>query len=206
MKNSDGLRKKARMITAGTMLLLIRAQANQTFAQDAEYHKKKKTGQEYYGRTLNLGVGLAYSSYFGQVVPFFGANYEIDVARQFTLAPFIGIASYQSNDYYYNNNNSNRYYYHETIVPLGIKATYYFDKILDANPNWDFYLAGSLGTTIRSYVWDNGYTGDRSITRGTTPLYIDLHIGAEYHFSRRVGVFLDLSTGISTIGLAIHGR
>jgi hypothetical protein len=31
-----------------------------------------------------------------------------------------------------------------------------------------------------------------------------LHVGAEYHLSRKVGLFLDLSTGVSTLGLAFH--
>jgi hypothetical protein len=35
-------------------------------------------------------------------------------------------------------------------------------------------------------------------------LFLDLHLGAEYHLNNRVGLFLDLSTGVSTIGLAIH--
>jgi hypothetical protein len=37
----------------------------------------------------------------------------------------------------YNNN----YYYHETIIPIGVKGTYYFDQIFNANSDWDFYMA-----------------------------------------------------------------
>jgi len=36
-------------------------------------------------------------------------------------------------------------------------------------------------------------------------LFLNIHIGAEYHINKKVGVFLDLSSGVSTIGLAIHG-
>lgn len=35
-------------------------------------------------------------------------------------------------------------------------------------------------------------------------LYLDGHIGAEYHISQKIGIFLDLSSGVSTFGLAIH--
>lgn len=148
---------------------------------------------------LNLGLGIGYYSYYhNQSIPYFTANYEFDVARQFTLAPFIGYSSYRSNYY------SGRYYYRETLVPIGVKGTYYFDNLLGAGPAWDFYLAGSLGYNIDRVVWDDGYTGDRDVYRGASPLYLDLHIGAEYHFTKKVGMFLDLSTGVSTIGIGIH--
>ncbi|MBC7553488.1 MAG: hypothetical protein H7257_05875 [Taibaiella sp.] len=164
------------------------------------------TGQEKYGKTLNLGIGVGYFNYIGRPVPFFSANYEFDVARQFTLAPFVGFASYRSNNYWKNNGQNNRYYYHESVVPLGVKGTYYFDRILGANANWDFYLAASAGIAIHNVTWDDGYYGDKDVYRGRSPLYLDLHIGTEYHFAKRAGIFADLSTGVSTVGLAIHGR
>ncbi len=186
-----------------TIFLLATQQAS-SFAQDGA--KKQYSGQEHYGHTLNLGLGIGYYGYFDHSVPFFSVNYEFDVARQFTLAPFLGIASYRSDNYWYNGNNPNRYYYHATYMPIGVKGTYYFDKILGAGPNWDFYLAGSLGFAIQTVTWDNGYTGDRSGYRSSSPLFLDLHVGTEYHIGRRAGIFLDLSTGVSTLGLAIHGR
>lgn len=159
----------------------------------------KVQAQESYSG-LNLGLGIGYYSYYNnQSVPYFTANYEFDVARQFTLAPFIGYSSYRSSNYY-----GNHYYFRQTIIPIGVKGTYYFDNLLGAGPNWDFYLAGSLGYNIARTTWDNGYTGDRDNYRDVSPLYLDLHIGTEYHFNNKVGLFLDLSTGVSTIGLAIH--
>ena len=162
--------------------------------------------QEKYGNTLNLGVGISYFSYFDRPVPYFTANYEFNVARQFTLAPFIGFASAQSRNYWENPGHNDRYYYRETVVPIGIKGTYYFDKILDANPHWDFYLAASAGVAIRSVTWDDGYTGNRDVYRATSRPYLDLHIGTEYHITKKVGIYADLSTGVSTIGLAVHHR
>jgi hypothetical protein len=163
---------------------------------------KVRHGYETYGHTLNLGLGTAYYDYVGYAVPFLGLNYEFDVARSFTLAPFVGIASYRSYDYYVY--AGNRYYYHETIMPVGIKGTYYFDRILHAGPNWDFYLAASLGFNYHREIWDDGYYGDRNVYRSVGSLYLDGHIGAEYHLGRTVGLFLDISSGISTIGLAFH--
>ena len=173
-------------------------------AQDNNTHQMR---EEYYGHTLNLGLGIAYGGYYGQSVPYFTANYEFDVARSFTLAPFIGVASFTSNDGYYDNGfYGPRYYYHETVIPIGVKGTYYFDRLLGLNRKWDLYLAASLGFSYVHQTWDDGYTGNRSVGTSASPLYLDAHIGGEYHCNKRIGIFADLSTGVSTIGLAIHGR
>ena len=67
----------------------------------------------------------------------------------------------------------------------------------------NYLVAGSLGFTVVNTTWDNGYYQDNSY-HTINPLFLDLHVGAEYHLSRKVGLFLDLSTGVSTIGLAFH--
>jgi len=182
-----------------TTLIFAMLSLTQVQAQNKSTNKTNR-GSEAYGRTLNLGVGIGYYGYLSRSAPFLTLNYEFDVARQFALAPFIGIMAYRSNAY------GNRYYYRENIIPIGVKGTYYFDRILEAGSDWDFYLAGSLGFVTVTRTWDDGYNGDRDIDRRASPLYLDLHIGAEYHISRRAGLFLDLSTGVSTFGLAIHGK
>jgi hypothetical protein len=166
---------------------------------------------EKHGKSLNLGVGIGgYSGYYryvGRSLPVFNINYEFDVAKNFTLAPFISFSSY-SNSYYWGDKNKNypyRYYtYRETVIPIGAKGTYYFDDLLKANSKWDFYLAGSLGFAIVNSSWDSDYNGDRNYYNHGNPLFLNLHIGTEYHFNNHLGAFLDLSTGVSTIGLAIH--
>ncbi|MHA6247593.1 hypothetical protein ACXYMU_06625 [Pontibacter sp. CAU 1760] len=161
--------------------------------------------QEKHGSTLNLGVGIGgyggYYKYANSTLPVINVNYEFDVAKDFTLAPFVSFSTY-SKDYY---KDKNTYYtYRETIIPMGVKGTYYFDRILQANSKWDFYMAGSLGFALINSRWDDRYDGDRNFYRRGNPLFLDLHIGTEYHFNNKVGAFLDLSTGVSTIGLAIH--
>lgn len=165
---------------------------------------------EKYGNTLNLGTGIGYYGYVGHLLPVGTLNYEFDVARNFTLAPFTGIYSYQK--YYYwgdpnmpNWDDSYRLYsYRETVVPVGVKGTYYFDQLFRANPKWDFYAAGSFGFTIRSVVWESDYYGDKQVYKSASPLYLDAHVGVEYHINQKTGFFLDLSSGVSTIGYAIH--
>lgn len=155
---------------------------------------------ESFGNTLNLGVGVGYYGYVGSAMPALSANYEFNVARNFTLAPFITYTTYRK----YNRWQNENYYYRQSVVPMGIKGTYYFDRLLHAGSRWDFYLAGSLGFALRTTRWQDGYYGDPVVERGTSGLYLDGHIGAEFHASQQVGLFLDLSTGISLFGLAIH--
>lgn len=170
---------------------------------------QERTYAESHGKTLNLGLGIGgYSGYYGYIghsLPVFHVDYEFDVAKNFTLAPSISFYSFKNSYYWGNKNYPHKYYnYHETVIPIGIKGTYYFDNILHANANWDFYLAGSLGYALVFSSWDNDYYGDEDYYRHGNPLFLDLHIGAEYHISNNFGLFLDLSTGVSTIGLAFH--
>ncbi len=167
------------------------------------FHFNAKADEKY-GGTLNLGLGIGgYSGYYGYVnrsLPVLHIDYEFAVAKNFTLAPFLNFYTF-SNDYFY---GGQYYTYRQTVMPIGVKGTYYFDDLLGAGPKWDFYLAGSLGFAIVTESWQDGYTGDKNFYGSPRDLFLDLHIGTEYHINRKVGVFLDLSTGVSTIGLAIH--
>jgi hypothetical protein len=153
------------------------------------------TYSERHGHAFNLGLGVGgyagYYGYAGTSMPVINLNYEFDVANNFTLAPSVSFFTYYKD------------YYRETVIPLSVKGTYYFDQILGANPNWDFYLAGSLGFSMVKTTWDDGYSQNSSYN-GANPLFLDLHIGTEYHLSNKVGLFLDLSTGVCTLGLAFH--
>ncbi len=167
--------------------------------------------QERYGKTINLGLGVGgYSGYYGYVgrsLPVLHANYEYDVAKSFTLAPFISFYTFSDSYYWGNATVPYSYYkYRETVIPVGVKGTYYFDDLLAANTKWDFYLAGSLGLAIVNSHWDSGYDGDRKYFHGGSSLFLDIHAGAEYHINSKTGIFLDLSSGVSTIGLALHGK
>ena len=165
--------------------------------------------QEKYGNALNAGLGIGgYSGYYGnanQTMPVLHLDYEFDVAKNFTLAPFVNVYSYSGKFYYNSNNTGYRYYnYRETVIPIGVKGAYYFDSFLKASSKWDFYLGGSLGFAIRNARWDSDYNGDKFVHSNATNLFLDLHVGAEYHFNAKIGAFLDLSNGVSTVGLAFH--
>lgn len=166
--------------------------------------QNKSTG-EHYGNTLNAGIGIGYYGYVGHSMPVLHADYEFNVARNFTLAPFINYYSYTNKYYWGNSHHSYGYYgYRQSVIPVGLKGTYYFDQFLGAGSKWDFYLAGSLGVAIRKTTWDDNYDGDRDVKHETSALYLDGHIGTEYHVNGKVGLLLDLSTGVSTFCLAFH--
>lgn len=177
------------------------------------------SAQEKYGKTFNLGVGATYYGYVGHASPVIMLNYEIDVVKSFTLAPFIGFFTYRNDyDYWYGPGRGpkrgpnpppgyyyDRYHYRQTVVPFGVKGTYYFDDLLNANDKWDFYAAASLGFAIRTTRWEDDYYRDDYYARRSS-FYGDLHIGVEYHASKSIGLFADASLGMFLVGLAIHHR
>lgn len=167
--------------------------------------------QEHYGKTLNLGLGVAghsgYYKYARRSLPVFNINYEFDVAKNFTLAPFASIYAFKDDYYWGNNNNPDRYYsYKEVVIPVGIKGYYYFDDLVNLSKPWDIYAGASLGYAIVNSSWESGYLGDKNYYHGSNNIFLDIHIGASYYFNERLGMYLDLSSGISTVGIQIHGR
>lgn len=172
--------------------------------------KAQQVSNENFGKTLNVGAGIGYYGYIGHAMPILDVNYEIQIARNVTLAPFTGVYSYRDNFYWGNpklpaNDPSYRhYYYRETVIPIGVKGAFYFDQLFRANPSWDFYAAASAGFRIRKVMWDDGYAGDRYAYTKVHPFRTDAHIGAEYHLNSATGLYLDLSTGVSTFGFAFH--
>ena len=167
--------------------------------------------QEKYGTTVNFGLGIGgYSGYYrntGVLLPVVHLDVEFDVAKNFTLAPFINFYSYTTR---YHLKNPDREYIHRVkIIPVGVKATYYLDGLLQAGPKWDFYLGGSLGFVLVRSTWNDYYYYNNNFYTGYyathgNGLYVDGHLGVEYHINERVGIYLDLSNGLSTAGIAIH--
>lgn len=175
-------------LTFTFLLVLFFTGANLT-AQNNEYPER-------HGNTLNLGLGIGgysgYYGYIGRTLPVFHINYEFQVANSFTLAPFATFYTFRGD------------HYREMVIPVGGKGTFYFDQLLRASSRWDFYIAGSLGFALVTTSWDSNYGGDRTYWSRPGALFLDVHVGAEYHVNQQLGIFLDLSNGVSTFGLAIH--
>lgn len=149
---------------------------------------------EKYGKTFNIGIGSGIGNYgyAFYATPAVYLDYEFDIIRTLTLAPFVTL-------YHYKND-----FYQERVIPVGLKATCYFDQIVKAHARWDFYLASSLGFAFRELVWKNGFTPEPNTHYGPGALYLVLSIGSEYHINKKLGAYIDLSNGISTTGLSIH--
>lgn len=178
--------KKRTIIIAFTLMTVFSGLSAQGHFQMDERH----------GGALNLGLGIGgYSGNYGNIghtLPVLSINYELGLFRNFTLAPFLTLYSYSDENY------------RSIVTPIGLKGSFYFDELLHAGSRWDFYGAGSLGVALVSTSWNANYYGDRTYYSAVNPLYLDLHVGTEFHFSNHVGAFLDLSTGVSTIGIAFH--
>lgn len=158
--------------------------------------QNESIGQNKYGNTLNVGLGIGghygYYRYAGSTLPILHLDYEFDVAKNLTLAPSINLHSF------------NRPFYRETGIAAGIKGFWYLDDLLKTTPKWDIYLAGTVGFMAVNSRWEENYNGNRDYYKRLNPVFLDFHVGAEYHINERFGVVLDISTGASTIGFAIH--
>lgn len=198
------MKSKNNVVLCFLILLGTNALAQETRTSTTSHRSTVYAGEKY-GKTLNLAAGIGYYGYIGSTAPVLHLNFEFDVAKNLTLVPFITYYSY-SNKYYWGNPNYpyRNYSYRTTVIPVGIKGTYYFDQLLRAGSRWDFYLAASIGFAIRKTTWESGYYGETRVQNGSSGLYLDGHIGSEYHLNKSLGLFLDLSSGISTFGLGIH--
>ena len=101
---------------------------------------------EKFGKTLNLGLGIGgYAGYYGYVgrsMPVLHADYEFDALKNFTLAPFINFYTFKNEYYWGNNDNPYRYYYYrQTVIPIGVKGTYYFNQLLKSRTKMGFLLS-----------------------------------------------------------------
>lgn len=190
---------KSILIASISLLSILNISAQHSSHIEVNVDSQGSSSHNYsqgYGNTLNLGVGLGgylgNHNYYGNGLPVLDINYEFGITRNITLAPFLSYYSYSDKNY------------REVVTPIGVKGTVYLDQLLHAGSSWDFYVAGSLGVAITNTTWDANYYGNRTYYQERSPLYLDFHLGAEYLITRKLGIFLDLSSGISTIGLALH--
>lgn len=176
-------------------LLMIQ---NQLLAQKTET-------KEYYGNVLNAGIGMTYYNYVGYPVQAVHLNYELQLDRNVTAAPFVMLYAYRGTYRWGDAYTVGRTYkYSEIVVPVGFKISYYLDELLKTGAKWDFYSSGALGFVYRKTTWEPSYKGKSQTDPGMGPLYVDVHIGTEYHIHKSVGLVLDISAGVSTLSLAFH--
>jgi len=128
---------------------------------------------------LNLGVGLS-----GWGVPVYG-GLDFSVSKDVTVGGEVSFRSYDE--------NWNGYNYHHSITGLVGNVNYHFGRWLDVPSSFDFYTGLNLGF----YIWSNpnDYTGNHSSGLG-----LGAQLGGRYYFSNKVGINLELGSGIINLG------
>jgi hypothetical protein len=103
---------------------------------------------------------------------FIGANYEIPVHKNITIAP--GASTNFDLDW----------------LTLNVKANYYFDNLFGISDNaWDVY--GGVGAGYAIYNGDN--------EKDKSDIDLGLHVGARWFWNDKWGVYLELG-GANTSG------
>ena len=124
---------------------------------------------------------FSYANVFGQArselnFGLVGANYEIPVHKDITIAPGVGTDL----DFDWLN--------------LGVKANYYFDNVFGISDDaWDVYGGANLGYAI--------FTGDNDNNDNDDDINLGLHVGGRWFWNDKWGVYLELAGG-STSGFS----
>ena len=133
------------------------------------------------GETV-LNAGLGFSSF---ATPIY-AGVEFGVHEDISVA---GEVSYQSKSYGWGK-----------ISALGIaaKGNYHFNRILNIDPQWDFYGGVGLNYYNFNHKYDiSGYNYDGSYNSG---IGFDAQVGGRYFFSDKFGVNLEFGGGSNLSG------
>jgi len=126
---------------------------------------------------LNLGVGL--NSYYTGGIPL-SSSFEIGVTDDISVGGGLDYLSYNYTGY-------GRF----TAVYVGGRGSYHFNRLLNLrNEKIDIYAGASLG--YRSFSWGDNYIGPTLGNTYGSGLFLGIHAGARYYFSRAVGGFLEL--------------
>jgi len=128
---------------------------------------------------LNFGLGL--NTYYDGGVPL-SAIYEYGVTDEISVG---GGLDYLSYHYGYGGGN-----YSYTVTYLAGRGSYHFNKLINLrNENWDIYGGLSLG--YRSFSWKD-YSGNGAGSAYGSGLFLGIHAGARYYFSKSVGGLLEI--------------
>lgn len=111
-----------------------------------------------------------------------GANYEIPVHKNITIAPGVGT----NLDFDWLN--------------LGVKANYYFDNVFGISDDaWDVYGGANVGYAIFMGDHDNGSGNDDN--DNDSDIDLGLQVGGRWFWNDKWGVYLELAGG-STSGFS----
>jgi hypothetical protein len=121
-----------------------------------------------------FGLFFCITNVFGQArhelnFGLLGANYEIPVHKDITIAP--GIGTNLDLDW----------------LNIGVKGNYYFDNVFGISDDaWDVY--GGLNAGYSVYMGDNDKDNESDINLG-------LHVGGRWFWNDKWGVYLEFAGG-----------
>lgn len=143
---------------------------------------------------FNAGLGL---SNWG--IPIY-ASYDVNVAQDINVGGGISFRSKTDNWKYGPHRGKHRH----TLIGISGLGYYYFNRILEIDPDFDFYGGASLGFVI----WNTNSTSDSDYTddydgSGTSGLDLSLLIGGRYYFKDNLGVNLELGGGNQLFGTKV---
>jgi hypothetical protein len=102
------------------------------------------------------------------------ASFDFPVATNVTVSPVLGVTL--SNP--------------ESYISLAGAVNYHFNQLLEIPSNWDLYAGGSIGFHM--------FMGN---SNETSPLELNLQVGARYFWSKDWGINLELGGGSGYSGL-----
>lgn len=125
-----------------------------------------------------FGLFLSFSNVFGQArhelnFGLIGANYEIPVHKDITIAP--GIGTNLDLDW----------------LNIGVKGNYYFDNLFGlSDPAWDVY--GGLNAGYSIFMGDNDPNDN---DKDESDINLGLQIGGRWFWNDKWGVYLEIAGG-----------
>ncbi|MBS1508780.1 MAG: hypothetical protein JSS79_19240 [Bacteroidetes bacterium] len=134
-------------------------------------------------KLLNLGFGV--NSYYTGGIPL-SASFEVGVTDDISVGGGLDYLSYNYSGY-------GRF----TAIYIGGRGSYHFSRVLNLrNEAVDIYGGLSLG--YRSFSWNDRYIGPGLGNVYGSGLFLGIHAGARYYFTKKVGGFLELGALGST--------
>ncbi|MBB6459564.1 hypothetical protein [Flammeovirga kamogawensis] len=162
------------------LLMLIGASLS-SYGQNDDNKKSgggKSAGSGNYAGVNNLNLGLVtYWSHSGSLA--FQADYEFNLARDFTVGPSVSYSSWKNNNYNYYN------------IGLGARFRWYADRVLNiTHPKWDVFANGDIGFNING----NNVPDGQNAT-SYSALWLGIGIGGKFHFNEKIGLQLIIGSG-----------
>jgi len=134
---------------------------------------------------LNLGLGL--NSYYSGGIPL-SVSYEKGITDDISFGGALDYLSYRY--------GVPGYDYRFTAIYIGARGSYHFNRLLNLrDENWDIYAGATLG--YRSFSWNGNNVSGLGSVYGSG-LFLGIHAGARYYFSKSVGAFAELGALGST--------